>query len=133
MIQPRHPNRTCVKFGLHLLTCFPFILITTLNKLNPILFSRFRKLKMSYFETSDYAAWHIPCYANNCVRKSIRMQNSEVVSALPSTTVKSTSIAGFGALVSVKILFWNDIVCLGNDHLIEFHLTFSVDRNFLLI
>ena len=39
------------------------------------------------------------------------MQNSEVVSALPSTTVKSTSIAGFGALVSVKIYWeWNSFV-----------------------
>ena len=52
---------------------------------------------MSFISTSEYAAWHIPCYANhNCPRK-VKVSTEVTVTATP----KSTSYAGIGALVSI--------------------------------
>jgi hypothetical protein len=51
---------------------------------------------MGYIETANYAAWHIPCYANhNCPKKTPRFHSTDTTTEKPIKNV----YAGINALV----------------------------------
>ena len=84
-------------------------------------------IKMGYIETANYAAWHIPCYANhNCPKRPPRFISSDTTTEKPIKNV----YAGINALVrNIKLYFVTLILdnkqCNSNSLLLFYKMIYS--------